>query len=172
MGWRAGFSRVDITPPPGSVTKSVRSPGTGTIDVSWIPLTARVAIIEDESTRCVIVALDLAAISRFTADRLRSMVAARAHTDPSNVLISCSHTHNGVLTVSIFGDEPDLLFLERIEGYVLTAFTLAEADLGPVGITAGSAMTSDLTFNRRPVYDDDQVGTHGGSSRFVVITAC
>lgn len=152
---------MDITPSPGNSGRRRRAPGDGTIDITWIPLTARVAIFDDGDSRCVILALDLASITRYTADRLRSIIASRAELDPSGVFINCSHTHNGVLTTSIFGEEPDLAFLKTLEVDVLSACEVALANLGPVELHAGATETSGLTFNRRPVYEGEEVGTHG-----------
>jgi hypothetical protein len=170
MGWRAGFGEVDITPALGRVTKGRLRADSSTIDRTWIPLTARVMIVEDGTTRCAIVALDLVVLTRYSADRLRAVVAEVAAIEPSHVLINCSHTHNGPGTFSGWAvSEPDLEFLKGLELQLARAVRMALGDVGPVELVAGASQTTGLTFNRRPVYQGEEVGTHGprGASDFV-----
>lgn len=158
--YRAGFSEIDITPPIGGSRQVPYLPAASIRGVQW-PLRGRVALFEDGERRAAIVALDLISLLPETASRLRSELAAVGELSADEVFISCTHTHNGPKTKFGFGEPPDLQYLELLESKLPEAMAAAAARLEPVELRYGRSVTHGLTFNRRPVYADGQVGTHG-----------
>jgi hypothetical protein len=94
---RAGVASLEITPPPGlDIAGSLSpTPSQGTRD----PLLARALVLDDGATRAALVALDVLGIERSEAVRARDVVAARTGIPPANVMIACSHTHQGPTTI-------------------------------------------------------------------------
>src|SRR5215472_16029385 len=94
---QAGFASLDITPPPGLDIAGGLSPtpSQGTRD----PLLARALVLDDGASRAALVALDVIGIERPEALRAREIVASRTGIPPENVMIACSHTHQGPTTI-------------------------------------------------------------------------
>lgn len=94
-GLRAGFSRVDITPPPG-VGLSGNGPESGVAAGYRLRLHARAMVLEDASgEKVAILVADLGHLSpnlhRLTADRVRQATGIGA----DRLILSVTHTHAG-----------------------------------------------------------------------------
>ena len=89
---KAGATQVDITP-----DREVMLAGSFEIRRATevlSPLYASAVAVDDGRTRFVFVSLDLLCISDEIAGDLRGRIAEKAGTSPSNVAVSCTHTHN------------------------------------------------------------------------------
>ena len=158
---RMGFGRVDTTP-----AVALRMAGTP----PWPraagvngPLRGRVALADDGTTRVAIVCLDLMVIPAAEAAVLRARLAARGGLDPEAVLVACSHTHGAPFTFLGRGaEEPDVFgYLDDLAAGLEGAMAAAVADLRPVELVAGRRPATGWAFNRRPIYADGEVATHG-----------
>jgi neutral ceramidase len=158
--FRAGFAEIDITPKPGGRRRLPYIPEASIEGVQW-PLHGRVAVFDDGGTRAAIVALDLGSVLPETSASLCAAMAERGGLPAGNILISCSHTHNGPRTAFSFGEPPELNYLQRLEAKLADAVAAAVAGLEPVKLRHGRTRTTGLSFNRRPVYAGGEVGTHG-----------
>jgi hypothetical protein len=161
MTWRAGFASVDITPPVGGTSPKGDGTGLRVVEAVWLPLQARVALFDDGARRCAFVALDLGTLLPETDRRLRAVVADVAELDAADVVISCTHTHNGPSTTPVFGIPVDTAYLALLESRLPSAVREAVTSLEPVVLAHGTTETEGLTFNRRPVYVGEEVRTHG-----------
>jgi neutral ceramidase len=108
----AGAASVDITPPPGLHISGGLSPvvSLGTRD----PLLAKALVLDDGTTRAALVALDIIAIERPEALRTRELVAARTGIAAENVLISCTHTHQGPTTFHYAACDWPIAYMEAL----------------------------------------------------------
>jgi len=91
-----GTASTDITPPPGlDIAGSLwATQSTGTRD----PLSCRALVLDDGTTRAVLIAIDVIMLERPQVLRARELIAARTGIPGCNVMIACSHTHAGPAT--------------------------------------------------------------------------
>ena len=89
----AGAGKADMTPAASAFPYVVprEKPFVGVHD----PLFARALVLEDGSTRVVLVSID--ATSLIGADQIVAAVAAAAEVPPQNVIVTVTHTHNNPL---------------------------------------------------------------------------
>lgn len=155
----AGFAGIDITPAPGLPTAGMPGapPATG---VRW-PLHGRVAAFDDGERTVAVVSLDLLALQPATVADLRRALTEGTVVAPADVFIACSHTHSAPHTVFLLDDDADPGFLALLEERLPQALRSALDRLEPVELRFGRTATSGLTFNRRPVYRGEEVGTQG-----------
>jgi hypothetical protein len=158
---RMGFSLVDITPEPGLIMAG-RNEITAATGIAG-PLCGRVLLAEDAQQCVAIVALDLMALPAPEVATVRERLARIASLDPHAVMVACSHTHAAPLAhLAGHASEHDVVtFLDGMIGKLEIAMRDAVADLHPVTLRAGRIDAPDWAFNRRPIYANDQVATHG-----------
>lgn len=144
----AGYAAADITPPVGAALDGFiarLSPSSG-VDA---PLCARALWLEDGHTRALLVALDLLGLTPVDADRLVRSLADRLSLPEDNVILACTHTHSGPMTLPIRGLGPaDEAYLAGLAESVLAAAAQASASKCPVRASWGTAPVS-LGVNRR-----------------------
>ena len=88
---RAGFARVDITPPLGVSVQGYyeeRLAG-GILD----PLYATAVAFDDGQRRAVLLSLDVIGIHQYLAEELRTMIGEAVGTVKEAVFLCCTHTH-------------------------------------------------------------------------------
>jgi neutral ceramidase len=103
--------------------------------------------------------------------QLRARLAEVGGLPPENILIACSHTHraplassggssggSGILATDL-GQER--AFLDEVSTRLSAAMAAVVASLQPAELSAGRAMAPGWAFNRRPIFANGQVGTHG-----------
>jgi len=158
---RMGFGRVDMTPALG--LRMAGTPPWPPAAAVQGPLQGRVILADDGERRVAIACLDLMAIPAAEAATLRSRLAAIGSLDPAAVMVACSHTHAAPFTFLGMGAEEPTVFgyLDEVCDRLDEAMTAAVADLRPVELTAGRMQAPGWAFNRRPIYANDQVATHG-----------
>ena len=95
---KAGFARVDITPPRdvslcGYEFRQERlaAGNDGVLD----PLFARALVLDDGTRPAALVALDVAIVPTALARRMRRAAAEAIGSAPDRVIIACTHTHSG-----------------------------------------------------------------------------
>jgi neutral ceramidase len=158
---RAGFAQIDITPPVGVPSVS----DTVTVGVH-LPLQARVAILDDGERRVVLVALDLPFLPSEAVPGLRAATAPAAGVAPNDVLLSCTHTHNGAGQFKDdaalwIDDDVTVAFLETLRPRLVECVQSAADRLEPVALRVGSELAPGTTLNRRAVYSSGAAETHG-----------
>jgi len=114
-----------------------------------LPLMARALWLESAQARALIVGLDLLGLSQETADRIVGQLATDLTLPPGQVILSCSHTHSGPMTVRLRGlGEADEAYLARLEQDVRRASAEAESVKRPVWLAWATAPIS-VGINRR-----------------------
>ena len=160
---KAGFAEVDITPalglPMGRLFINVLTPER----VRW-PLTGRVSVFSDGEFTAAIVGLDLAILPKPSNDEVRAAIAERTGLAPTDIMIACSHTHNGPAAWAWRPGE-GIEYLDFLKGQISAAVEEALRALTDVRLTAGSIDAPGWCYNRRAVYrgkdGKEHVGTHG-----------
>jgi hypothetical protein len=160
---RMGFGRVDITPRLElGLRMAGNRPWPRPDGVTW-PLYGRVLLADDGATRAAIVCLDLLALPAAEVATLRARLAVVGGLAPDAILVACSHTHRAPFTTLTGPATEDEVFgyLDWLYPRLADAMARAAAQLQPTQITVGEASAAGWVFNRRPIYADGEVGTHG-----------
>lgn len=158
---RAGFGKTELSPPLGlqmlGMPGSPRGEG-----VVW-PLHGRVMVLEVNDTRVALVSLDLIGLHSDTVAEWREAISRRSNIPAHHILIGCSHTHRAPSPYVDATDDPEqsTAFLNEARERVATAAAEAVASLQPAELLSGEAQAPGVGFNRRPMYANGEVGTHG-----------
>lgn len=142
---------VDITPPLGIRMRGYFQERTAR-DVHD-NLYAKSLVLDDKETRLAIVVCDLVGVSRTYLEKAKQLIHERLEIPPSNVLISCTHTHTGpVIEDMNYGD----ILIQRIADSV----QLASSRLTDVEVGYGRDEEERTVGNRRFLMRDGTVRTH------------
>ncbi len=163
---KVGFGQVDITPALGM--PMVGMPGSPRGEGVMWPLYGRICLIDDGQQRIAIVSLDVIALFAPKVGELRQRLAVIGGLPPQNIMIACSHTHRAPFTsetddsgsILAVDEEAGSGYFATIAAGVETAMAAA-VNLEPATLEFGQAEAPGLAFNRRPIYANGQVGTHG-----------
>jgi len=159
---RIGFSEVNITPELGlRMSGMLRPPKAG--GVKW-PLMGRTVVFDDGESRAAIVALDLLVLLPVTVAELREAMTSSTDLEPTQVLITCNHTHRGPYTASLMDEEVNFEYIDFLRERLVEGMAEALGARRPARLKVGAIQAPGWTYNRRPVYRSDlgeQVGTQG-----------
>ena len=132
MTLRAGYGVADITPPEGGDLNGFaarRQPATGVA----APLEVRVVVLARGRRRAAIAACDALGFTVADSHGLEQCVAAAAGAAPGNVLLACTHTHAGAMSMPLgLVGRFDPGYLHRVGRRLAAAATAAAAEMRPV----------------------------------------
>ena len=158
---RAGVARVDITPPAGLRMQGAMrrvEPAEGTES----NLLATALVIADDQTKIVIIDCDLIGFDMDLAWQIRTAIGERVGTTKWNVLVGCTHTHNGPCTVRgcLAGphdvapapNEIEILdqYIDELIRKLVGISALADSNAKPARVGAG-ADQADVAINREEI---------------------
>ncbi len=157
-GWKAGFSRVVITPEKPmwmSGYGSRNKPADGKIHDLFV----RVAGLQDaKGHRVVMVSLDLVGVPRGMAQRVSAAAKAKHRLERADLMFCCSHTHSGPaldqsLTHMLDMKDDDwaqvVEYQKWLDARVSDAIDQAIGDLKPARLATGVGKCG-FASNRRP----------------------
>jgi len=161
MKLQAGFARVDITPPFGTLLDGYffERPADGVLD----PLQATAIAFDDGEKKAVLINLDDLGTAQPLMMRFRQAVAERVGTVPEGVFIECTHTHLGPRTMDNLGYSFNHEHVEWMVVRIADVAELAMQDLKPVtymGYTRG--IVEGVSFVRRYRMKDGSIETNPG----------
>ncbi len=161
---KAGFARVEITPPLGVSIQGYFSKryAKGVLD----PLLATAVVFDDGEKRAVVMSVDVIGMNMEFMSLLRPAVAKAIGTDEKGVFIACTHTHVGPGIASRFStidnfENPE--YGKWLITRLADTAVLAVNDLAPVTkrlITRGEV--KDVSFIRRYRMKDGRARTNPG----------
>ena len=93
----AGVARVDITPPIGFRMAGAMRRTDGATGIES-PLLATALVLADDRIKIVIIDCDLIGFDPPLADEIRDQIGKRLSISSSNIVLGCTHTHNGPCT--------------------------------------------------------------------------
>ena len=154
--FRAGAAAVDVTPQkfPVIVVGSMLS---RTATEVHTPLFAKAIVLDDGSTRLVIVVVDSCAMPRSLLDEAKAMAAKSTGIATENMLISATHTHSAPAAVGGLGTDPDPHYAPFLKVRLVEAIEKAAKNLVPARVGAGSGDAAPYTAVRRWVRRPDRV---------------
>ncbi len=150
---KAGFGRVDFTPPPGlPLMGNFRDDyaARGVHD----PLLAKAMVFEDGGgAKAAVLALDVCMLNRENVAFLRGIIGSECSVPPENVLVHATHTHSAPAPCDkfLFGCDfaPHRPAVEAFLTRAAGAMARAEADLAEASLAVGYAQEDRVAFNRR-----------------------
>ena len=165
-GFKAGFARVDITPPLGTPIAGYfeRREARGVLD----NLEANALAVSDGTNTAVLIAADLLGIEGVAFnDGLRRRISAAAGVDESAVYVHSTHTHTGPGAgvsdkgrTSIFDGTG--FYNEFLSSRLADAARMAVADLSSATLAIGRSAARRISFLRRYRMKDGSIRTNPG----------
>ena len=165
-GFKAGFARVDITPPLGTplVGYFEDRRANGVLD----NLEANALAVSDGERTAVLIAADLLGIEGVAFNNaLRKRIAASAGIDADAVYVHCTHTHTGPGAGKADAGRTDIFdgtdfYNEFLASRLADAARFAVADLASAAIAVGRAEAKRISFLRRYRMKDGSIRTNPG----------
>ena len=157
---KAGFARVDITPPLGTRVVGyyrVRH-AEGILD----PLLATAVAVSDGENTVLIISVDNLGINQVTADRIREGAAEQCGIPCESVFTCCTHTHLGP-AIGENRDGYDPVYTDYAIGKIIGVAKMAVDDLKDAEMYVNSCETPvDISFVRRFRMKDGRCATNPG----------
>jgi hypothetical protein len=166
MRLKAGVGRAEVTPTKPMFLVGyphVERTSTGVHD----PLLATALYLSDGRAGAMLIALDLVFVSRDTTARCRQAIAAETGLRPDDILIGCTHTHSGPVTLDMASwmDDPvvpkvDPEYVAFFESRIVEAAGRAFRAAAPASVAVTSARAEGVGGNRhdRDGVSDPEVG--------------
>lgn len=155
---QAGFAEVDISPAPGTrkIGWNNKNQGDKVLD----PLYARAAVFECGGARVGFIGLDLLFVHRDQVAAIREGITKKTGVPGDAVLIGATHNHAGPAIETDLYPKDDAYIAMMIEKSV-AAFAQAWESRQPAEIGAASVAEFSAGYNRRVLYRNGLVKTHG-----------
>ena len=128
-------------------------------------LEANALYLRDGDTAVLLISCDLAVLDSAFTRRACEAMSARCGIGARDILIGCTHTHNGPVVLWTNRDKPvDEAYLDRLEGRLceLAERAVQSARPGRVGFGGGWAK---IGYNRRVCWADGTHSMHGDTTR-------
>ena len=162
---RAGFARVDITPPLG-----VFMPGyyqarhaKSVLD----PLQINMVAFSDGCQTALVAQVDTEALSDTVADAFREAIVKATGVDREAILLHASHTHDGgdLRVKSLSADAtPESVYVLFARTRAADAAVAAIRNLKPAKLSVGRTAARRISFGRRYLMKDGKVLTNPGTN--------
>lgn len=164
--FKAGFARVDITPPLGTpiVGYFEARRAKAVLDC----LEANAVALSDGKNAVVLVAADLLGIEGVAfGAALRKRIAASAGVAPDAVYVHCTHTHTGPGAGKADKGRTDIFdgtdfYNEFLSSRLADVARLAVEDLAPAKLAVGRGEAKRISFLRRYRMKDGSIRTNPG----------
>ena len=152
----AGVASGEITPSPGIHMGGYWGRRSGAVDVHD-PLMAKVLTFAVGEKRAALVSLDLVGLDAATVGEIRGRIEAETGILGAAVMVCCSHTHAGPLTVPFRGmGVVDLDYMSWMQDTVVELAGQAASGAQPVRV-AHTRVPAQVGINRRQVRQKDTV---------------
>ena len=171
--FKAGFARVDITPPLGSFMPGYYQDRRAKEVLD--PLEINMVAFSDGARTALIAQVDTEGISDEVADLMRDAAAKATGVARGAVIVHASHTHDGgflertLSGVAFVGGvsaatEVDDVYLKMVVTRTADAAVNAIKDLKPAKLSCGRSEAKRISFGRRYLMKDGKVATNPGTN--------
>ena len=137
---KAGFARLDITPPFGY--SLVGYPYRRPADDIITPLYVNAVVVDDGETKAALVTLDAEGATADCTEIIREYAASMTGLDPDSIFISCTHSHQAIGMYSMGG------FHDIVKTRVADAIKLATYDLKDAKAFVARSKAEGVAFIR------------------------
>ena len=131
---RVGAAAVDITPHLGTCLSGHLGPRRAE-DVSY-PLQSKAVVFDDGERQVAYVQNDLLILTRAQFDVAKARAQELTGIPPAAIMMSCTHTHYGPATYSMFGVQAESAYLDWALARMGDAVKLAQKHLAHVQLVA------------------------------------
>jgi hypothetical protein len=156
----AAKGRIVITPPIGTpIAGNVRidNKSRGVHD----DLFCNILILNDHINKICLLGFDVIFLENTTCNDIKSKIEKATKISAENIVIWVTHTHSGPDTgLPMYSGKDDLIvkaYLEDMINKVVAGVVKAEENYEEVHLKTGTAIVTDLSFNRRLVKKDGSV---------------
>ncbi len=167
MEFKAGTSKVDVTPNYGAPTRRWHLPDDRAriTDIRW-PLYARTVALSDSETTSTITSTEVACLYKCHLDHIRALVRDMIPVSIDEVILHCTHQHSDSFieyepSYDIFGINDiafDMEYVHSIAKRVASSICLAVNALTPVTVGyASGAVEEGIASCRRALTDDGEL---------------
>ena len=174
--FKAGFARVDITPPLGNFMPGYYQDRFAKEVLD--PLQINMVAFSDGKTTALVAQFDTEALSDVVADRMRDAIVKATGVARDAIILHASHTHDGgFLAVktdhgsNVAGDSVGGKFGKLTDLYVDLSVTRAAdvavsaiRDLKPAKLSYGRSEAKRISFGRRYLMKNGKVATNPGTN--------
>ena len=142
-----GVSGVDVTPPVG-IWQCGYGARTRPSERIRDDLRATALVVEAAGQRAAIVGVDVIALGRDSVAAIRRRVLEATGIPPERVLLACSHTHGGPVTLPLASQPCDTDYVRVLEKDIAGAVAMAARELVPARLTYGEGQVG-FSIQRR-----------------------
>ena len=158
---KAGFARVDVTPPLGSPVSGYfrKRFAEGILD----PIELNALAFSDGESTAVIIASDIIGIDMENCDQIRERICRETGVPADHVMICCLHQHTSIeIGFSDTDNEmTDPVYLEMLFRKYCDVVQMAINDMSDaVASTAEAEALEEIAFIRRYVLEDGSIATN------------
>ena len=166
---KAGFSRVDITPPLGIHINGyyIDRYAEKILD----PLEINCLALECGNTRMALLAVDNMGIYRDILDPIRELVSRQTGLPFEAIFIHCTHSHTCASVMTSKDGPLEQSYKRLLRDRMVDAVKLALADLRPATMGFGTGTAPNIAFSRRYRMKDGSVATNPGVNNPDIVEA-
>ena len=172
---KAGFARVDITPPLGTFISGYYQDRFAKAVLD--PLQINMLAFATGESKALVAQIDTMALSDMVADKMLAAITAATGIDRSAIILHASHTHDGgQLAMTTLDEEEskksalgkcfatDRLYLAHTITRAVDAAKNALEDLKEAKLSIGFSKAERISFGRRYLMKDGSVKTNPGTN--------
>lgn len=144
---KAGASKVDITPPLGTLINGdfITHYARQIHDTMF----AKALVLQDDEVSVAICVVDICAMRRELLDEIKKQVQHQTGIPPENVLISSTHTHAAGAVESLLLGAADLPYRQKLPALIVQSIVQAQQNLCNAKIGFGSTDVPEYVLCRR-----------------------
>ena len=157
---KAGFARVDVTPPIGCYISGYYEPRIA--EKIYDPLEAHVLAVSDGENKAVLIALDVIGLKQENFDVMRERIGETLGIPRSAIFVTCSHTHTGPEMNKGRLFPIDEKYNARFEKVLEQAAQRAIDDMVEAEVLTAAGKVENVTFLRRFKMKDGTTRTNPG----------
>ncbi|MGI8746411.1 MAG: neutral/alkaline non-lysosomal ceramidase N-terminal domain-containing protein [Bryobacteraceae bacterium] len=149
--FRAGFAKTCISPPLGAPLAGFAA-RQGVAQGVHDDVFVRALVLETDEARVALLSADLLALPHRFVEDVRRRIAARTGIEASGILIACTHTHSGPVTISTFVNPDETLdasYMNRLADSIEQTVVAACGSSFPARVGVATGRVQGLGVNRR-----------------------
>lgn len=144
---KVGLASVDITPPLG--VEIIGYFNRRVAEDVHDPLEATAIFVDDGANQVAMVILDLIMLQRQDVEKLRARAVELTGLQPQNLLVACTHTHQGPATATLFNTTRAEKYVQWAMSAAADAVLLAKERARPVLMGHAAGRCPEVSHNRR-----------------------
>ena len=170
--FKAGFSRVDVTPPLGSYVAGYFFPryAKGVLD----PIELNAAAFSDGERTVLVIVADFIGVDKGHCDKIRKKISDRVGVPAEHILLTSLHQHTSVCIANkIPQTKDDFYYMESVYRKYCDVAQMAMNDMSDAVLSYGEEETAEpIAFIRRYVMKDGTIATNPDGRTSEIVRPC